>query len=362
MSLCLKGGSSMFRNLSNGWRQILTVAGSGAAVYLFFRFALPLVLPFVFAFLAAMVIKKPVRFLRKYFRIRESLGAGVILGLAGVVVVWGINRVGKLLIEEIQSVAVYLNGQNLQEILRYFTGNDSGRVILFGKDWTLPAVQAVNGLGQYFTMERCIGYCMEHSTVVIGCCGGFLMGFFVFFLASVLAVEEMENLHQRLTMWTFYREIVDFGLFIGKICGQWLRVQGLILLIVTAVSVLGLWITGFSCALLVGVVIGIVDMLPILGAGTIYLPWLIWEFIRGAYGKGVSLLVLYVICYLTRELMESKLMGKCMGITAFEFLAAVYVGLKLFGAAGFVLGPVGVLVIMWSVEKIACYGSDTHVI
>lgn len=342
----------MFRQLPYEWKQILTVIGSGAMVYLFFRFALPLILPFVFAFLAAMVIKRPVRFLRKYFHIRESLSAGVILGLAGAGLVWGINRIGKLLIDEIQSIAVYLNGQNLQEILRHVTGNDSARVILFGEDWTLPVVRAVSGLGQYFTMERCIAYCMDHSAVVIGCCSGFLVALFVFFLASVLAVEEMENLHQRLTMWTCYREIVDFGLFIGKICGQWLRVQGLILLIVTAVSVLGLWITGFSCALLVGVVIGFVDMLPIFGAGTIYLPWLIWEFVRGNYGKGISLLVLYVICYLTRELMESKLMGKCMGITAFEFLAAVYVGLKLFGAAGFILGPVGVLVIMWSVEKI----------
>lgn len=342
----------MFRQLSREWRQIVIAIGSGAVIYLFFRFALPLVLPFVFAFLTALVIKSPVRFLRKYFHIRESLSAGGILGLVGAGLVWAINRIGKLLIDEVQSIAVYLNGQNLQEILRYVTGNNSGRVILFGEDWTLPVVKAVNGLGRYFTMERCIAYCMEHSTVMLGCCSGFLVALFVFFLASVLAVEEMENLHQRLTMWTFYREIVDFGLFIGKICGQWLRVQGLILLIVTAVSVLGLWITGFSCALLVGVVIGFVDMLPIFGAGTIYLPWLIWEFVRGNYGKGISLLVLYVICYLTRELMESKLMGKYMGITAFEFLAAVYVGLKLFGAAGFILGPVGVLVIMWSVEKI----------
>lgn len=341
----------MFRQLSREWRQIFTVIGSGVTVYLFFRFALPLLLPFVFAFLAALVIKRPVLFLRKYFHIRESLGAGMILGLAGLGVVWGINWVGKLLIDEIQSVAIYLNGQNLQELLRHFTGNNYGRVILLGKDWTLPIVQMVNGLGQYFTMERCISYCMEHSAMVIGCCGGFLMAFFVFFLAGVLAVEEMENLRQRLTMWTFYHEIVDFGLFIGKICGQWLRVQGLILVIVTAVSVLGLWITGFSCALLLGIIIGIVDMLPILGAGTIYLPWLIWEFVRGEYGKGISLLLLYVICYVIRELMESRMMGKCMGITAFEFLAAVYVGLKLFGAAGFILGPIGVLVIMWSVEK-----------
>ena len=41
-------------------------------------------------------------------------------------------------------------------------------------------------------------------------------------------------------------------------------------------------------------------------------------------------------------------MGKCMGITAFEFLASVYVGLKLFGAAGFILGPLGVMIILWA--------------
>ena len=334
----------MNQEVYEGWKKIGLTAGSALVVYLLFRYALPLVLPFILAFLMAVLIRPPVRLLRKYLHVKEGIGAVIVLLLVGGLLLLILNYGGGLLVKEMQEL---LEDLKKQDIVNRLLGNEIGKVMLLGKDCTAAAGKILEKLGNYFTWERCISYCMSHSPALVRRCTGIFTGFFVFFIASVLAVEEMERLHQRLTMCIFYKEIVDFGMFLSRICGKWLRVQVLILLITMVVSAAGLWITGFSYALLLGILIGLVDVLPIFGTGTIYLPWLIWEFLNHNPGRGFSLLVIYLICYLTREFLENVLMGKCMGITAFEFLAAVYVGLKLFGAAGFILGPVGVLIVMW---------------
>ncbi len=334
----------MDQGTGEGWKKVLSVMGSALAVYLVFRYALPLVLPFILAFLVAVLIRPLVRWLRKYLHMKESIGAVLILAAAGGLLFLLLNYGGGLLIKEMQGLL-----EELQEhdIVKRIRGDAEGQLIILGKDCTAAFGNVLEKLSGYFTWERCISYCMSHSPGIVRWCSGFLTSLFVFFIASVLAVEEMERLHQRLTMCIFYKELVDFGLFLSTVCGKWLRVQAAIMLITMFISGIGLWITGFSYALLLGILIGLVDVLPIFGTGTVYLPWLIWEFLNHHPGRGFSLLIIYLICYLTREFMENVLMGKCMGITAFEFLAAVYVGLKLFGAAGFILGPAGVLIVMW---------------
>lgn len=334
----------MDRDNFEEWKKFLSILLTALAVFFVFRYVLPLVLPFVLAFLVAVLIRPLVRLMRKYLHIKESIGAVLVLFTAGGLLFLLIYYGGGILIREMQGLLEEMQEQNFFE---WFTGKWSGRLIIRGRDFSAVLENIPEKLSGYFTWDRCISYCMSHSAGVVRWCTGFFTAVFVFFIASVLAVEEMEKLHQRLTMSGFYKELVDFGVFLSGVCGKWLRVQAVIMLITMCISGIGLWITGFSYALLLGILIGLVDVLPIFGTGTIYLPWLLWEFLNGNPGRGFSLLIIYLICYLVREFLENVLMGKCMGITAFEFLASVYVGLKLFGAAGFILGPLGVLIILW---------------
>lgn len=337
----------MKKILSAEWIQFFKIGICFMVVYLLFRFVFPLAWPFLLAFPTAMLLRKPVVFLKKYFHIRESLGAGLILLTAGAATAFLFWRGTEYLLSEMDHLMRGLQTMSADG----FPFRLSGKWTLLGYDCTAFLQNALDGIATYFTWDRCIAYLMEHSTVIVECMGGFFLLIFIWFLASVLAVEEIGLLRQKFTMWTFYRQIVDFGLFFSEVCGKWLRAEGVIMLITIGISGIGLWISGFSHGLFTGILIGIVDVLPILGSGTIYLPWLVWEFLNGRVVRGGILLVLYGICYLTRQILESKLVGKCMGMSAFEFLAAVYIGLKLFGGAGLVLGPVGVLIVIWCVRQ-----------
>ena len=105
--------------------------------------------------------------------------------------------------------------------------------------------------------------------------------------------------------------------------------------------------------------IGLLDALPIFGTGTVLIPWGIFLMLQQKWYQGVMLLGLYLVCYFMREFVEAKLMGKKMGLTPLETLMSMYVGLQLFGFLGFILGPVGLMLIEDLVEEYWKNGNNT---
>ena len=80
-----------------------------------------------------------------------------------------------------------------------------------------------------------------------------------------------------------------------------------------------------------GIGIGFLDALPIFGTGTALVPWTLLELFGGEWKRALFLAGLYLICYLTRQVLEAHVMGGRIGLSPLETLAAVYVGLELFG-------------------------------
>ena len=77
-----------------------------------------------------------------------------------------------------------------------------------------------------------------------------------------------------------------------------------------------------------------VDLLPVLGCGTVLVPWAAVCFFGGNAGRGVGLLVLLAAVWASRQFLEPRLVGRAAGIHPFLALSATYLGLRIFGAAG----------------------------
>ena len=69
--------------------------------------------------------------------------------------------------------------------------------------------------------------------------------------------------------------------------------------------------------------------------------------VRGDVGKGTVLLVLYLVCLILREVLEPKIMGQQSGLRPIYTLISFYIGIKLFGISGIILGPVFVTAIYY---------------
>jgi predicted PurR-regulated permease PerM len=125
-----------------------------------------------------------------------------------------------------------------------------------------------------------------------------------------------------------------------------LKAQIIILAVVGIICIIGLLLTKTKNAIGMGLVIGLLDTLPFIGTSIVFIPWAIIEFIRGNYYIGVILIITYLVCALARELLEPKLMSKKMGVLPIAMIMAIYLGVKLFGLIGVLLGPVGLLMII----------------
>ena len=91
--------------------------------------------------------------------------------------------------------------------------------------------------------------------------------------------------------------------------------------------------------------IAIVDILPVLGTGSVVAPWAAISFIQGNFGLGIGLLVMWVLISIIRQYIEPKLVGKQIGLNPILTLCGMYVGLKVFGAIGMFGLPITIIIL-----------------
>lgn len=110
---------------------------------------------------------------------------------------------------------------------------------------------------------------------------------------------------------------------------------------------MGIWAAGvLGNPIPAGIGIGLLDALPFFGTGTAFVPWiLILVVFRKDYRAALILALTYGSCVLLRELLEPRLVGNRLGVLPVLILAGVYGGVKLYGAAGILLGPLSILLI-----------------
>ncbi|WP_322597421.1 AI-2E family transporter [Paenibacillus sp. JDR-2] len=90
---------------------------------------------------------------------------------------------------------------------------------------------------------------------------------------------------------------------------------------------------------------GIFDVLPLLGVSTLFIPWIIYLFLVGQTTLAVWLSVLLIAVVLTRHIVEPKITGDTLGVSAFTMLSCMIVSLHLFGVAGVILSPIIIILI-----------------
>jgi len=110
-----------------------------------------------------------------------------------------------------------------------------------------------------------------------------------------------------------------------------------IMIVIIAILWIGFFIAGIGHSFIYSVLVGIVDIFPILGTGTVIIPWAIFKLITGDIKTAVILLIIYAICLVLKQVLQPKMMGDSMGISALTTIFLIYVGLKFGGLGGMLL-------------------------
>ncbi|WP_335872240.1 sporulation integral membrane protein YtvI [Bacillus sp. 2205SS5-2] len=129
-----------------------------------------------------------------------------------------------------------------------------------------------------------------------------------------------------------------------------LRAQVTLISITTIIILIGLIILRVDYAITIALVTGLVDVIPYLGTAAVLIPWMVFELITGNIKLGVGLGVLYVVVAIQRQIMEPKILSSSIGMDPLATLIALFVGFKLIGFLGLIVGPV-TLVILTTLKR-----------
>lgn len=336
-------------------KKILLVLGITSAVYGSFRYLLPLVIPFLIAWGAAEVLRPSAVWISRRCRITvRGRSRGIPVGAVGVaellvimaVVGAGFYAGGRKLCSEAfmltQQVPLWI-----EETDRWLTAlchrmEDSfclraDFLVLLMREMLRGLLAGVKKAAMPYLMVNSVSvfrWGVEVTVVTV-----------VTLVSVGLAMQEMEMWKKRCAESAYGEEFALIGRRLAMAASAYLKTQGVIMILTSLICTVGFWMLGSPYYILAGLGIGVLDALPVFGTGTVLIPWAIWTFFCHRWGRGAALLALYLICYFLREILEAKMMGDRVGLSPLETLISMYVGLQLFGIIGFLLGPIGLLLI-----------------
>jgi sporulation integral membrane protein YtvI len=135
------------------------------------------------------------------------------------------------------------------------------------------------------------------------------------------------------------------------VISKYIKSYMLLLLITFSILFSGFLILKVENSFVLAIIISIVDILPILGVGTILIPWAVISIISGNTKIAIGILVLFVIIYIVRQYSEPKIVSAQMEVHPLLTLFAMYAGLKLAGILGLVFAPLIAFIVK------TCYNS-----
>lgn len=127
---------------------------------------------------------------------------------------------------------------------------------------------------------------------------------------------------------------------LAKTGRRYLRAYATMFVITFTELLTGLLIFKIEYAFLMALIIAAVDILPVLGTGTILIPWGIILLFTGNYYTGFGLLIIYAVVTVVRQVIEPRIVGVSLGLHPLITLMAIYVGFRLFGVIGIILLPI----------------------
>lgn len=136
--------------------------------------------------------------------------------------------------------------------------------------------------------------------------------------------------------------------------GGYIRGQA-ILITITAVQVLiGLLILKVPYAFSMALLSAFLDILPLLGTGTLFVPWAFFSLFTGDVGLGIGLLILYAFIVVVRQVMEPRILAGTIGLNPLAMIVVMYAGYQASGFIGVLLAPF-ILIALQSLIKVQAF-------
>lgn len=335
----------------------IRLVGTVLAVLLFWTVGRPLLslfMPFLLALAAAAALNPLVRWLQKQLGWPRGalslLSLLIIFGAAGGLLTLLIRAAVLELMslaENWQSIlaAVEQGVRALDQLLQGFASKLPIQII--APDQTVLE-QVVEWLQQWVqTAAPDLGNLTEFAADKAKGVSSFALALVVFLIGSYFLCADYPYLRTRVIqrvddgVLSLVRQIKAAAL---TAFGGYLKAQLLLTVGVFFILLGGFLLTGQSYALLLALALAVLDFIPIVGSGTVMVPWAVIDLVTGRYERAIAVMVIWGAVALFRRVAEPKFVGNQTGLSPIASLISIYVGMKLGGVPGMILGPIVTLV------------------
>lgn len=325
--------------------EILAVCLLGPKLLKFF-------MPFVIGWIIAMIANPLVKFLEKRLRLIRRHSSvlivvavlAMIIGLGYGIISWLVMQaidLGKHLpelyqqaVEEVNAITLRfahvfaLLPDNVQDSWQEFTGNVGATLSLLVQKIASPTVEVAGNVA------------MKIPNI--------LVSVIMTILSSYFFIAEQEKI---ISFWKRY--LPESGSRYWKhlkeeakrLIGGYFLAQFKIMFVIGLILAVGFLILGVHYAVLLGILVAILDFLPLFGTGTVLIPWAIVKLLAGEYALAAGMAMLYVLTQVVRQIVQPKIVGDTMGLPPLMTLVFLYLGFKFHGISGMILAvPIGILV------------------
>ncbi len=340
--------AEFYRQYKKGIDKWLALILFVAFTFLFFKYVFSYIAPFAFAFLLALMLEPLVKILTARLKMRRGLAGFICIVLLLFMIVFiGIGLVNKISEEAVQfakSVPVYFS--ELEKIIDGLSEKYADWFSVLPPQISATLDSFITSVTDFATGIVSSGV-KRGSTNVLRTIPSALMGTILCLISTFFMLKDKELIKE-----TFVNNlppviIEKYGIIkrgtLHALNG-YIRSQLTIMSITATITIIGLLLMGYPYALFLGLIIALVDALPVFGGGFILWPWITISLIAGNFGRAVALIVLYVVIFITRQVVEPRILGNNLGIHPIATLMAIYIGLRLFGILGLIIGPVIVVI------------------
>lgn len=346
-----------------------------AAVYYFFlKYAFWLVAPFIFAFLVAMLLQSPIRTVSKKTKIKKGIIGAVAVLLIIAILVSAVVLVGYRVVVEFRGFGQYVMQkiENLPQFISHAENWLLDKIAFLPDSIEKTATDAITD----FVDNVLLITTAEHSALVQDMpetpgVGGFdlsilatplgglwstakqIPSILTAVLISIIACffitcdyDNITSLIKNNVSEAHEAAIVKTKRLFGDILGKMFKSYVTIIFItfceisigLNILKLIGVYNGGYI--LVISICTALLDILPVLGTGTVLIPWAVISLFTGNYGLGIGLLIVYALVTVIRQILEPHLVAMNVGLPPIVTLAGMYLGLQIFGVLGIFIVPI----------------------
>lgn len=327
-------------------RKLMIASAVLILIWLGFRFLLPILMPFLLAALLALAAEPLVGVFHRKMRLPRAVATGIGVTMSLTLLILVIMVLFALLLRELRMLAGVV--PDLEDTARQGMASLEGW--LAGLASSSPKgvqpllTRSVEGLfsDSSAILDKVTARLLSLASDIVSHLPDSALGIGTWLLACFMISAKLPNIKQWLSGHmspSWHEKYLPTLRRLKKSILGWLWAQCKLMGITALVLSVGFFLLQIRYAPLWAVLISLVDALPVLGTGTVLVPWSLVCFLQGDSVRGIGLLGIYAAAWLIRSVLEPRFIGKELGLDPLVTLLAMYAGYRIWGIGGMILSP-----------------------